>query len=104
MSVEVNPDSLRVASGTLAQLSVDIDSAPFLGAAEVSAQLQGSSVGAALSESNVASTRAKRVIKARYDQFAALLALSAETYTDTDVEAAARIAGVPDINGATGGN
>lgn len=94
----MNPDSLRAASGTLAQLSADIDSAPFLGAAEVSAQLPGSSVGGALGESNVASTRAKRVIKARYDQCAGLLSLSAETYVDSDAEAAVRIAGVPDIN------
>ncbi len=53
LSVEVNPDSLRAASGTLAQLSADIDSAPFLGAAEVSAQLPGSSVGGVLSVSRM---------------------------------------------------
>ncbi len=103
MSVEVDPDSPRVASGTLAQLSGEVDSAPFLGAAEVAAQLVGSSVGSALGESNTASTGAKQVVKARYDQFASLLSLSADTYSDSDAEAAARIAGVPDINSATSG-
>ncbi|TYQ10646.1 UNVERIFIED_ORG: hypothetical protein L601_002200000630 [Gordonia westfalica J30] len=51
----------------------------------------------------MASTRAKQVLKVRYDQFASLLSLSADTYGDSDAEAAARIAGVPDINSATSG-
>lgn len=98
MSFEVNPDSLRGAAGVLAALPGAIDRAPHLGAGPNVDKLKGSVVGAALAESDPANRRAKDVLKARFNQFSSLLALSAETFRDTDLDAAKRLAAVADIN------
>ncbi|WP_054812544.1 hypothetical protein [Nocardia arizonensis] len=102
MSFEVNPDSLRAAAGTLAALPDRIDGAPFLAAAPMADKLKGSIVGAALRRSDPLSRRAKDVLEARFNQFASVLAISAETFRDSDLDAATRIAAVGDINSAGG--
>ncbi|MET8654276.1 hypothetical protein [Nocardia aurea] len=102
MSFEVNPDSLRSAAGSLAALPDRIDAAPFLGAAPMADKLKGSTVGATLGRSDPLSRRAKDVLKARYNQFASVLAISAESFQDSDVDAATRIVAVGDINSAGG--
>ncbi|MGW4738510.1 hypothetical protein [Nocardia xishanensis] len=100
MSFEVNPDSLRSAAGEIAALPAEVDGAAHLGAGPVADKLKGSAVGTALGKSDPLSRRAKDVLKARYNQFAGLLALSADTFRDSDLDAANRIAAVPDINSA----
>lgn len=100
MPFEVGPDSLRGAAGQMAALPAEIDGAARLAAGPVAETLTGSAVGTALAKSDPLSQRAKDVLKARYNQFAGLLALSAETFRDTDLEAANRIAAVSDINSA----
>lgn len=98
MPFEVSPDSLRGAAGVLAGLPDEVDRAPHLGAGPNADKLKGSAVGAALAQSDPASKRAKDVPKARFNQFSGLLALSAETFHGTDLDAAKRIAAVADIN------
>ncbi|WP_040689076.1 hypothetical protein [Nocardia vinacea] len=98
MSFEVNPDSLRGAAGVMAALPTEIDQAPHLGAGPNADKLTGSAVGAALGKSDPSSKRAKDVLKARFNQFSSLLALSAETFHDTDLDAAKRLAAIADIN------
>ncbi|MEV6323952.1 hypothetical protein AB0M45_22570 [Nocardia sp. NPDC051787] len=102
MSFEVSPDSLRRAAGVLVALPAEIDRAPQLGAGPVADKLKGSAVGASLGKSDPLSDRTMDVLNARYNQFASLLALSAETFHGTDLDAAKRIAAVPDINSAAG--
>ncbi|MBF6173831.1 hypothetical protein [Nocardia blacklockiae] len=103
MPFEVSPDSLRGAAGVMAALPNEIDQAPPLGAGPEAEKLNGSTVGAALSRSDPLSRRAKDLLKARYNQFAGLLAFSADTFHNTDVDAAERIAAVGDINDAGAG-
>lgn len=104
MSFEISPDNLRRAAGVLAALPAEIDGAPHLGAGPVAEKLKGSAVGASLGKSDPSSRRAKDVLKARYNQFASLLVLSADTFHGTDLDAANRIAAVSDINsGAAAG-
>ncbi|BAW05554.1 conserved hypothetical protein [Nocardia seriolae] len=61
--------------------------------------LKGAAVGAALGGSDPASRTAKGVLKARFNEFSGLLKLAADTYRDTDQEAAANLlAVVADLN------
>ncbi|MFD3508797.1 hypothetical protein [Nocardia sp. NPDC058666] len=98
MAFEVNPDSLRSAAGAVAMVPAEVDRAPYLGAAPNVGKLRGSVIGGALNQSDPASKRAKDVVKARFNQFSSVLAISAETFRDTDLDAAARIAAIGDIN------
>ncbi|MGV9541708.1 hypothetical protein [Nocardia beijingensis] len=98
MGFEVDPDTLRAAAGSMALLPGEIDRAPHLGADPVAAKLKGSSVGMALSGSDGRSRTAKDVLRARFNQFSALLALSADKFQNTDADAANRLAAVADIN------
>ncbi|SUD47914.1 Uncharacterised protein [Nocardia otitidiscaviarum] len=98
MTFEVNPEGLRAAAGALALLSTQIDSAPHLGAEPAANGMLGSSVGSALVDSDPRSRQAKDLLKARFNQFSAILALSAETYSGTDMEIASRLAAITDIN------
>ncbi|MEU2034948.1 hypothetical protein [Nocardia amamiensis] len=94
----MDPDGLRAAAGALALLPTQIDNAPHLGAGPVADKLKGLSVGAELAKSDPASKLAKDVLKARFNEFSALLALSADTFNGTDLDAAQRIAAVADLN------
>ncbi|MFF0494653.1 hypothetical protein ACFYTQ_37030 [Nocardia sp. NPDC004068] len=98
MTFEVNPDGLRAAGGALALLPTDIDNAPKLDAEPVATSLAGLTVGAELAESNAASTRAKELLKARFNEFSALLVVCADNFHGSDQEAAQRIAAVADLN------
>ncbi|WP_327147160.1 hypothetical protein [Nocardia sp. NBC_01329] len=98
MPLEIDPESLRATAGSLALLPLEIDRAPRLDADPVSNSLRATSVGAALSKSNAASTRAKEVLKARYNQFSALLMVSADTFNGADEDVAGRLAAAGDIN------
>lgn len=57
-----------------------------------------SAVGAALGTADPASRTAKDVLKARFNEFSAVLALSADQYKGTDLDAAQRIAALADLN------
>lgn len=98
MPLEVNPDSLREAAAVLALLPQDIDKAPNLGAEPVSKALKGSLVGTHLGGSDSVTTTAKDVLKARFNEFAALLAQSANTFHGTDQDAAQRLTTMGDLN------
>ncbi|MFI9536813.1 hypothetical protein ACIG56_26630 [Nocardia fusca] len=98
MPLEIDPESLRATAGTLALLPLEIDSAPRLDADPVADSLKATSVGASLSQSNAASTRAKEVLKARYNQFSALLMISADTFNGADEDVANRLSAAGDIN------
>lgn len=98
MSFEVNPEGLRLAAGAMALLPKEIDDAPHLGAEPVAKALPGSAVGAALGTADPASRTAKDVLKARFNHFSAILALSADQYHGTDADAARRIAAVANLN------
>ncbi|MBJ8348916.1 hypothetical protein [Antrihabitans sp. YC2-6] len=106
MALQVDPDGLRAAAGVLATLPTVIDGAPHLGAAPLGAKLTGSLVGAASSRSDPASKQAKDALKARFDLYAAVLALCAETYRGTDLDAAAQLSAIGDLNSTnvTGNN
>ncbi|MGV9675278.1 hypothetical protein ACWDSJ_08360 [Nocardia sp. NPDC003482] len=98
MGFAVNPDGLRAAAGALALSTADVDNAPKLGAAPVAGRLAGLAVGLELGKSDAASQQAKDVLKARLNQFAALLLVSADTFAGTDLDAAQRLAAVADLN------
>lgn len=98
MSLEVSPDSLRQAAAALALLPNDIDKAKKLAAAPVAAGLKGSAVGTALEGSDPRSKTAKDVLMARFNHLSGLLALSANKYQGTDLDAARRLAAVADLN------
>ncbi|MFE3322016.1 hypothetical protein [Nocardia sp. NPDC059195] len=98
MSFEVNPDQLRTAAGTLSLLTDEIDRAPHLGAEPVAGNVAGGQVGAELGHSDALSKLAKDVLRARFSEFATLLAYSADTYVGTDLDAARRLAAVADLN------
>ncbi|MBO0853531.1 MAG: hypothetical protein J2P18_07170 [Nocardia sp.] len=98
MAFRVDPDGLRAAAGALAQLPTEIDSAPQLAAEPVANVLKGLAVGAELDKSDPASRQAKDVLKARFNEFAAVLELSADSFHGTDLEAAQRLAAIPDLN------
>ncbi|MFI9511399.1 hypothetical protein [Nocardia sp. NPDC052566] len=99
MPLRVSPESLRSAAGTLSLLPTEIDRAPHLGAGPPAAKLMsGSAVGTALGTTDPLSKRAKDVLKARFNEFAAVLALSADTFQGTDADAAQRLAALSDIN------
>lgn len=98
MTFEVDPDGLRAAAGVLALLPDEIGKAPGLDATSAANKLKGSATGAALASSDTASTRAEDVVKARFDQFSALLALCADTFDGTDTDSAQRLAAIGDLN------
>ena len=98
MSIEVDEDSLRQAAAALALLPSDIDAVPKLDAERAGNTLKGSAIGAALMSSNPASTRAKNLLNARFNQLSGLLAMSANSFTGTDVDAAHRLAAAVDLN------
>lgn len=106
MTLRVDPEGLRAAAGFVAELAPRIGAAPHLGAKPEADKLASSNVGAALANSDTCSKQAKDTIKARFDEFSSLLALSAETYAGTDMDAANRLASLGDLNsGEThGGN
>ncbi|MBF6357184.1 hypothetical protein IU449_22005 [Nocardia higoensis] len=98
MSFAVDPEGLRAAAGTLALLPGDIDNAPRLDAGPTSDALKSVSVGMQLAKSNDMSLRAKDAVKVRFNHFAVLLTISAETFNGTDAEAARRLAEIGDLN------
>ncbi len=98
MVFQVNPDGLRAAAGALALLPTDIDNAPKLDAESIVKSLAGLSVGVELGKSDPASRQAKDVLKARFNEFSALLVVCADTFHGNDLEAAQRIAAVADLN------
>ncbi|WP_433599987.1 hypothetical protein ACQPXH_31130 [Nocardia sp. CA-135953] len=98
MAFEVNPDGLRAAAGALALLPNQIDNAPHLGAEPVAEKLKGSAIGDALTETDSLSRQAKDVLKARFNEFSAELAYSADNFHDSDLDAAKRLADIADIN------
>lgn len=98
MTFEVSPDGLRAAGGAVALLPTDIDNAPKLDADPVAKSLAGLAVGAELAKSNAASTQAKDLLKARFNEFSALLVVCADNFHGNDQEAAQRIAAVADLN------
>ncbi|MCU1648313.1 MAG: hypothetical protein JWN03_8588 [Nocardia sp.] len=107
MSFEVNPDGLRAAAGAIALLTGQIDGAPHLGAGPVAEKLPGSATGAALSKSDPLSSQAKKVLKARFNEFSAVLVVAADTFHGTDQDAAQRLAALTDFNSGdphAGGN
>ncbi|MEV6769704.1 hypothetical protein AB0N05_13855 [Nocardia sp. NPDC051030] len=107
MSFEVNPEGLRAAAGAIALLTGDIDGAPHLGAEPVANKLPGSAIGAALGKTDPLSRQAKDVLKARFNEFAAVLVVAADTYHGSDQDAAQRLVALTDINSGdphSGGN
>ncbi|WP_067533686.1 hypothetical protein [Nocardia crassostreae] len=98
MAFQVNPEGLRLAAGAIALLPKEIDDAPKLGAEPVAKALPGSTVGAALAAADPASRTAKDVLKARFNEFSAVLAHSANEYKGTDLDSAQRIAALADLN------
>ncbi|MFI7192025.1 hypothetical protein ACIBQ0_20000 [Nocardia nova] len=98
MTFQVNPDGLRAAAGELALLPTEVDDAPKLDADPVAKLLAGLSVGTELGKSNAASTQAKDVLKARFDEFSALLVTCADSFHGNDQDAAQRLAAVADLN------
>ena len=98
MSIEVDEDSLRQAAAALALLPSEIDGVPKLDAERVGNMLKGSAVGGALLGSNPASTRAKNLLNARFNQLSGLLAMSANSFHGTDVDAAERLAAAGELN------
>jgi len=98
MAFHVDPDGLRAAAGVLALLPTEIDSTPKLEAEPVTSTLQGLSIGTELRNSDPASKQAKDVVKARFDEFSAVLVVSADSFHSTDIDAAQRIAAVTDLN------
>lgn len=87
-----------MAAGALALLPKEIDDAPHLGAEPVAKGLVGSAAGAALGTADPASRTAKDVLKARFNEFSCLLALCADQYHGTDLDAARRLAAITDLN------
>jgi len=98
MAIEVDQDSLRQAAAALALLPSDLDSVPELDAERCGQSPSGSTIGAALMRANPASTRAKKLLKARFNQLSGLMAMSANSFQGSDDEAARRIAEAGDIN------
>ncbi len=106
MTLRVDPEGLRAAAGAVAELAPRINAAAHLGAQPEAGKLASSNVGAAVANSDACSKRAKDTIKARFDEFSSLLALSAETYAGTDMDTADRLASLGDLNSGDthGGN
>ncbi|MGV9674833.1 hypothetical protein ACWDSJ_06110 [Nocardia sp. NPDC003482] len=98
MPFEVNPDSLRQAAAALALLPEEIDHAPQVKSQPVADALKGSAVGDVLAGLDAVSSLAKAVLQARFNEFSGALALSADKFHGSDVDAAQRIATVADFN------
>ncbi|MBF6352804.1 hypothetical protein IU448_27900 [Nocardia flavorosea] len=98
MSVELDPEDLRAAAGTMALLPEQISGAPMLAATAAAEKLKGSSIGVSLNGSDSCSRTAKDVLKARFSQLAALLSFSADNFQGSDMDAANRLNSVSDIN------
>jgi len=97
-SFEVDKESLGTAATALSLLPRDINQVAPLGAEAVSKALPGSDVGTALGKADAACTTAKAVLTGRFNEFAALLQLSADEFSGQDEDAANRIAAVSDYN------
>lgn len=102
MSTDVDPESLRAAAGVLADLPEVIKSAPPLGNDSVKPSLAGLSITAALDSVATASAQARLTVSARYDEFAAQLAKSADEYENSDVDVANNLAAIPNLNSFDG--
>ena len=98
--MQVSPENLRAAATTIGVLAAGIPELPPLDAARGVRALPESAIAAALAPADGASSQAKHVLAARHGEIAYLLELSADTYRDTDVDAAARLAAVGDLNAA----
>lgn len=98
MPFQVNPDGLHAAAGALALLTNDIDNAPHLDAESVTGKMKGLNFETELAKCDPLSTQAKEVLKARFNEFSAVLALSADNFAGTDLDAARNIARLADLN------
>lgn len=98
---EVNKESLGAAAVALSLLPREVNQTAALGSDPVAKNLQGSTVGTPLARAESAATVAKGVLTARFNEFAALLQLSADKFAGTDEDAAQRIAAVADLNSGT---
>ncbi|TCJ96486.1 type VII secretion target [Nocardia alba] len=102
--MQVSPSELRsaatemdrLADDNIGRLPVMDTSAGSLGT--LSTFLSGADVAPQLDRIEPARTRSLQIVGGRYREFGSPLRTSAESYTDTDVAAAARIAAVSDLN------
>lgn len=104
MALDVGPDSLRQAAAALALLPQEINKAPQLKSDAVVNALKGSAIAGVLAGVDAASSLAKAVIESRFNEFAGLLALSADKYKDSDADTAQRLAAVTDLYQGTDAN
>ncbi|MET8871194.1 type VII secretion target [Nocardia sp. NPDC004604] len=101
MGLKVSPEELRQAAGELTKLGddiIDTNKLPHLGASRGVGALPGSPIAAALANADPASASAKSVLQGRLEEMANLLTTSANTYHDSDTDAAARLAALGDLN------
>ncbi|WP_306356746.1 MULTISPECIES: type VII secretion target [unclassified Nocardia] len=103
--MQVSAEELRQAATVFDGLVSDVGRLPViestdgpLGGLTRSALMAGSQTGPVLDRVESVRAGAMTVIGGRYEQFASLLRVSADTYTDTDAEAAAWFLAMTDLN------
>lgn len=75
-----------------------VDQLPHLYADAMAAAFSAFSIGAALSHCDAASIQAKSVLKGRFQEISSLCDYSANSYSQSDTDAAQRIAAIGDLN------
>lgn len=105
--MQVSPEELRTAAKTFDGIVDAIGKLPAIDAASgilgtLGSFMQGSETGPELDRIETVRAKAIPIVSGRYQEFAALLRESADTYHGTDLEAAARFAALGDFNSGAG--
>jgi hypothetical protein len=98
MALSVNPEHLISTANSVDGLGKQVDGLPALAADAVATTFRGTNFAEALSGSDPSDTQVRTVLKGRLSELSRLLRYSAEHYTGTDRNTAARIAALGDLN------
>ncbi|MCA2209361.1 type VII secretion target [Nocardia rosealba] len=101
--MQVSPEELRTAAGTIDEVVGDIGRLPAFDAGggvlgTLGSFMQGSLTGPELDKLESARTKALRVVSGRYSELASVLRHSADAYRETDIDTATRLSALGDLN------
>ncbi|RDI61340.1 hypothetical protein DFR76_11465 [Nocardia pseudobrasiliensis] len=98
MSFAVDPGSLHAAAGNIELLNDQLSREPLLGAEGAADKMPESAIATALYRTGPLSAQVRNVISQRLQAMSGLFTVSADTFHDTDRDAADRLAALGDIN------